>query len=182
MPHHDRQASAWGWGDKGSKMGRTPDLSANTPTKMTEPARKQSNQETRGILIGHYSEDLTRARVEAVGLEPQASRSDRTWFMRGQLGLVEVLDRAWRDPMRLGAVYRDAEIHRKGRRARLTRKQFGVEQRAEWDNDHHPRGEPLHYQWDRVKMLLSRPSSTHTSSWCNPRSRGATLRGQSRIA
>lgn len=58
------------------------------------------------------------------------------------------------DPMRLEAVYRDAEIHRKGRRARLSRSQFGVDQRADWDNDHHPPGEPLHYRWDRVQMLL----------------------------
>lgn len=58
------------------------------------------------------------------------------------------------DPMRLEAVYRDAETHRKGRRARLSRTQFGVDQRADWDNDRHPRGEPLHYRWDRVQMLL----------------------------
>jgi len=58
------------------------------------------------------------------------------------------------DPMRLEAVYRDAEVHRKGRRARLSRTQFGVDQRAEWDNDRHPSGEPLHYRWDRVQMLL----------------------------
>jgi len=59
------------------------------------------------------------------------------------------------DPMRLEAVYRDAEIHRKGRRARLSRSQSGVDQRTEWDNDHHPKGEPLHYRWDRVQMLLA---------------------------
>jgi hypothetical protein len=59
------------------------------------------------------------------------------------------------DPMRLEAVYCDAEINRKGRRARLSRNQFGVDQRAGWDNDHHPKGEPLHYRWDRVQMLLA---------------------------
>lgn len=58
------------------------------------------------------------------------------------------------DPMRLESVYRNAEVHRKGRRARLSRDQFGVDQRADWNNDHHPRGEPLHYRWDRVQMLL----------------------------
>lgn len=58
------------------------------------------------------------------------------------------------DPMRLETVYRDAEIYRKGRRARLSRNQFGVDQRADWDNDHHPLGEPLHYRWGQVQMLL----------------------------
>ncbi|MBN2973491.1 hypothetical protein JW805_15910 [Roseomonas aeriglobus] len=50
------------------------------------------------------------------------------------------------DPMRLERVYRDAEEARKGRRARLSRSQFGVDQRADWDNDHHPLGAPLHYR------------------------------------
>ena len=58
------------------------------------------------------------------------------------------------DPMRLERVYRGAEEARKGRRARLSRSQFGVDQRADWDNDHHPQGAPLHYRWDRVQMLL----------------------------
>lgn len=58
------------------------------------------------------------------------------------------------DPMRLETVYRDAEVHRKTRRARLARTQAGVDQRADWDNDRHPLGEPLHYRWDRVQMLL----------------------------
>jgi len=58
------------------------------------------------------------------------------------------------DPMRLEEVYRNAEISRKDRRARLSLTQFGVDQRADWDNDHHPIGAPLHYRWDRVQMLL----------------------------
>lgn len=58
------------------------------------------------------------------------------------------------DPMRLEEVYRNAEISRKNRRARLSLNQFGVDQRADWDNDHHPIGAPLHYRWDRVQMLL----------------------------
>lgn len=58
------------------------------------------------------------------------------------------------DPMRLEAVYRDAETSRKGRRARLALSQFGADQRADWDNEHHPLGAPLHYRWDQVQMLL----------------------------
>ena len=58
------------------------------------------------------------------------------------------------DPMRLEAVYRDAETFRKHRRARLSLSQFGADQRADWDNDHHPLGSPLHYRWDQVQMLL----------------------------
>lgn len=59
------------------------------------------------------------------------------------------------DPMLLIDRYRDAEIQRKGRRARLALSQFGADQRTEWDNDAHPTGAPLHYRWDRVQLLLS---------------------------
>jgi hypothetical protein len=59
------------------------------------------------------------------------------------------------DPMTLEPAYRDAEQSRKGRRARLSRSQFGVDQRTEWDNEAHPPATPLHYRWDRVQMLLA---------------------------
>lgn len=73
-----------------------------------------------------------------------ALRDTLAWIRAGQT-----------DPMQLERVYRDAEECRKGRRARLSRSQFGVDQRADWDNDHHPQGEPLHYRWDRIQMLLT---------------------------
>lgn len=58
------------------------------------------------------------------------------------------------DPLALEQVYREAEEHRKGRRARLSLTQSGTDRRTEWDNERHPAAEPLHYRWDRVKMLL----------------------------
>jgi hypothetical protein len=59
------------------------------------------------------------------------------------------------DPMDLEPAYREAEQYRKGRRARLSRSQFGVDHRTEWDNETHPQAKPLHYRWDRVQMLLA---------------------------
>jgi hypothetical protein len=121
-------------------------------------------------LDGSQRSDAQRTALPIV-LDKWAARADRLdWGafledMRDKTEFSPVVSVALRDtldwvreghtnPMRLESVYRDAEIHRKGRRARLARNQFGVDQRADWDNDHHPKGEPLHYRWDRVQMLL----------------------------
>lgn len=74
----------------------------------------------------------------------EALRQTLEWVRTGRL-----------DPMDLEPAYREAERIRKGRRARLSRSQFGVDQRTEWDSAEHPNATPLHYRWDRVKMLLS---------------------------
>jgi hypothetical protein len=74
----------------------------------------------------------------------QALGETRNWVQAGRS-----------DPMQLIECYRDAEIQRKGRRARLALNQFGVDLRTEWDNDAHPAAAPLHYRWDRVQLLLS---------------------------
>jgi hypothetical protein len=54
----------------------------------------------------------------------------------------------------LRETYQDAEIARKGRRARLAPTLFGKERRAEWSPEEHPLAEPLHYRWRNVKRLL----------------------------
>lgn len=80
-----------------SKIGASVTISAKALSMMVEFARRRSHRETGGILIGHYSEDLTSARVEAASDEPPDSRAGRTWFVRGQVGLAGTLERAWRE-------------------------------------------------------------------------------------
>lgn len=51
--------------------------------------------ETGGILIGHYSSDLKRARVTIVTGAPSDSKSGKSWFHRGTNVLQNLLDEAW---------------------------------------------------------------------------------------
>lgn len=51
--------------------------------------------ETGGILIGKYSEDLKRAQVTIITGAPEDSKSGRTWFHRGTNGLQQLLDELW---------------------------------------------------------------------------------------
>jgi hypothetical protein len=74
----------------------------------------------------------------------EALRSTLQWVRRGSANAMALED-----------AYRAAEQFRKGRRSRLSLTQDGVERRMEWDNEAHPKAEPLHYRWDRVKMLLA---------------------------
>lgn len=80
-----------------SEAGATVTVTAKAFATMAEFAGKRSQRETGGILIGHYSEDLTSARIEAASDEPPNSRAGRTWFVRGQAGLAGILERAWRE-------------------------------------------------------------------------------------
>ena len=59
------------------------------------------------------------------------------------------------DPSELELAYRDAEVNRKGRRARLSDSQFGHDLRTEWVSAEHPKAQPLHYRWGRVQTLLA---------------------------
>lgn len=60
-----------------------------------DEARKHYPNETGGILIGHYNEDLRIAVV--IEARPRASDSEagRTWFIRGRKGLTRVLRESW---------------------------------------------------------------------------------------
>lgn len=68
-----------------------------------EQARLQMDQacndagefETGGILIGHYSSDLSVAIVREATLPPRDSRRGRSWFSRGVADLRENLRRRW---------------------------------------------------------------------------------------
>jgi hypothetical protein len=54
----------------------------------------------------------------------------------------------------LRAVYQEAEVQRKGSRARLANTLGGQRRRAEWSADAHPLAEPLHFRWGNVRRLL----------------------------
>jgi hypothetical protein len=60
-----------------------------------------------------------------------------------------------REPARLRDLYEQAELRRKGRRARLPNTLQGRERRAEWAAEEHPLAEPLHYRWFNVRRLLN---------------------------
>jgi integrative and conjugative element protein (TIGR02256 family) len=53
-------------------------------------------KETGGILIGRYSDDLALAIVREATPPPTDSKRSHSWFLRGVLGLREMLDKRWR--------------------------------------------------------------------------------------
>ena len=54
------------------------------------------SSETGGILVGHYSEDLSLAIVLEATPPPTDSRRGHTWFVRGVGGLRDMLSKRWR--------------------------------------------------------------------------------------
>src|ERR1700733_11630273 len=58
--------------------------------------RRAGDQETGGILIGHYSRDHAMAFVTEVTSAPIDSKRGRTWFDRGIRGLKAKLQLSWR--------------------------------------------------------------------------------------
>lgn len=73
---------------------------------------------------------------------------------------VQVLEETQRwlsrtdSPKSLLPLYASMEQKRKGNRARLAPTPLGRQRRAEWDNEKHPLGEPLHYRWGNVRRML----------------------------
>ena len=70
-------------------------------------------------------------------------RSTQQWLRQGRIV-----------PDELYELYRDAEIRRKGRRARLPMTLSGRDKRAEWTPEGHSLAQPLHYRWGNVRRLL----------------------------
>lgn len=73
------------------------DLPDDVARYMRREASKAKSTETGGILIGHYSADLSLAIVDRATPAPGDSRSGSTWFMRGTARLDKVLERVWKD-------------------------------------------------------------------------------------
>ncbi len=55
-----------------------------------------NRKETGGILIGKYTDDLSRAIISLVSGPPSDSKSGRTWFIRGINGLRKLLDKCYK--------------------------------------------------------------------------------------
>src|SRR5258705_11873651 len=65
-------------------------------SQLDEICELSGENETGGILIGKYSEDRSTAIVSLVTSPPSDSSSGHTWFVRGYVGLRELLGRVWR--------------------------------------------------------------------------------------
>ncbi|BCM86713.1 DUF6361 family protein [Methylobacterium indicum] len=121
-------------------------------------------KECDGRAAGHRHRDalaevLTRHADWASGLDPddlvadlqpdlpsrveEVLRRTLAWIRGGGTQVSDLLE-----------AYRRAEIQRKGPRARLAEEQRGVDRRIEWDAAKHPSPEPLHYRWDRVRLMM----------------------------
>jgi hypothetical protein len=69
--------------------------------KMLRRCVEADSEETGGILIGFYSEDLTTAVVTDATAPPTDSNWGSTWFCRGIAGLRKLLADLWTNPRRL---------------------------------------------------------------------------------
>jgi hypothetical protein len=102
-------------------------------------------------VLNKYSSDATACDIQSVheenrGLPPmivEILRETRQWLSRHK------------NPQDLLEIYQQAEVQRKGSRARLTDTYAGLERRQEWGPDEHPLAAPLHYRWDTVKRLVA---------------------------
>ena len=64
-------------------------------TELLERCRAARDEETGGIIIGFYTEELDWAVVTATSAPPQDSKSGGNWFYRGTRGLQRSLDQFW---------------------------------------------------------------------------------------
>ena len=71
-------------------------LEAAHVASLLAECRRAGNQETGGILIGHYSRDHAMAFVIEVTSAPIDSKRGYTWFDRGISGLKRKLQLSWR--------------------------------------------------------------------------------------
>lgn len=72
-------------------------LSSNGLATLLSTAGRAGRCETGGILIGCYAADGWTAEVVEATSKPRGSRSGWCWFMRGNVGLAELLEARWRD-------------------------------------------------------------------------------------
>lgn len=63
--------------------------------RMLAFCKKAGDQETGGILVGTYSQDLCYAIVKAASAAPEDSVGGATWFQRGVCGLQRWLNGLW---------------------------------------------------------------------------------------
>lgn len=71
-------------------------LSPKMLKTLNRESRLNYPNETGGILLGNYSNDLRVAAVTHITGAPPDSRSSRRWFYRGISGLQGLIDRFWK--------------------------------------------------------------------------------------
>jgi hypothetical protein len=98
-------------------------------------------------------------RKTALKLEVTAVASDAPYPLPSSILNILSETQNWlkssKDIFDLRSLYEQAEVSRKGRRARLSRTLAGQERRNEWVPDEHPGASPLHYRWSNVQRLLN---------------------------
>jgi hypothetical protein len=111
-----------------------------------------------------YRDDLERMRTthgeHALALDLDALHGAIPELHSSLMGVL-IETQSWlrsrrQDISVLAEVFRVAEYHRKGTRARLGTTLAAHGRRAEWNTPQmpHPLAEPLHYRWFRVRALL----------------------------
>jgi hypothetical protein len=107
----------------------------------------------------HLDQIVHDYRLEALKLDVEAVNQDALRPLPEDF--LEVLSETQRwlrrggDYLELRPLYEQAEIRRKGRRARLAQRLAGRERRTEWSPEDHPPATPLHYRWGNVQRLLN---------------------------
>lgn len=62
-------------------------IESDTLARILESCRLSAPEETGGILVGYYTDALDCAVVTDASERPPDSKSGRTWFARGTIGL-----------------------------------------------------------------------------------------------
>jgi integrative and conjugative element protein (TIGR02256 family) len=75
-------------------------INSEAISSIFESCRLSAPEETGGILVGFYTDDLSCAVVTDASARPPDSRGGRTWFARGTVGLQRWLDGLWRQSSR----------------------------------------------------------------------------------
>lgn len=119
---------------------------ANDGAKRTTRHR----DDVRKLIAEHADDakalDLSELRAFIPGLPDYLANvlsQTQKWLLSGTQNVSPLRD-----------VYQEAEIRRKGARARLANTLGGQRRRAEWIADEHPLAEPLHFRWGNVRRLL----------------------------
>lgn len=123
---------------------------------------KEDNRPIPDIHRANLKKVITKYRDQALKLDVAAVASDAP--NRLPPDILDILNetQSWLsdsknqgDYRALRSLYEQAEVSRKGRRARLARTLAGRERRNEWRPDEHPEAQPLHYRWSNVQRLLN---------------------------
>lgn len=121
------------------------------------------DEEDKRSMPNVHRANLTRViddyRSQALELDIGAINLDAPYPLSPSIVTILTETQNWlrngKDIFELRFLYEQAEVMRKGRRARLARTLAGRERRNEWTPDEHPEAQPLRYRWSNVQRLLN---------------------------